>query len=452
MLKTAFVQITFYRDWSKTIQHVERLSKFDTLDYIIIVVDQTVHPDQIENLKRMYRGKPKLIVKQVEFRDNIPEFRNHYVEECKRLGVKYFITSDPDEWICEELFRDLRKIIEWAEEQGYTQLGLNCKEKFTDIEWLDELDKLKEAVQEIRESNYFKFLINKICCEKFRYEGVGTTKNVHETWGCPVHPQRGTYLPRKYYYIHEKSTYDIWRNGARNFVISGGDDNCGDLNEMWVEFRKIVKEKLGIDSWTEFERYIKSGKELPKELIDWIKRALVWKATDYGIETRQTAKWIIFHHRYLLNDPEIKRGIENPPKMTPEDEVEMYVRKVYFQVLGRHPDRPGLEFWKRQILEGKVRKEDLPRIFMASPEYREKFGIPIQLPTVGPVQIRLRPEDFIRILARNPIFFESIKPALDIGKFILNNIKNRDEFLKWFYMKKPYITLEELMQKIRECT
>ena len=107
MVKIAFCQCTFWRDWEKTKKHIEIVSKFDTIDYIIIVVDQTVPREEIEKVLREYRGKPQLIVKQVEFRDNLPEFRNHYVEECKRLGVKWYIVSDPDEWICEEVFKDI---------------------------------------------------------------------------------------------------------------------------------------------------------------------------------------------------------------------------------------------------------------------------------------------------------------------------------------------------------
>ena len=452
-MKIAFCQITYWRDWEKTLGHIEILKKFDTIDYIVIVVDHTVPKAEIENVLKSYDGKPKLIIYQTEFKDNLPMFRNEYVRICRELGVTWFIVSDPDEWICEDLFRDIRKIIDWAEEHGYNQLGINCREKFQDIEWLsaDQLDMLKEYPGGYRESTYYKFLINKICCEHFRYEGVGKTKNVHETWYCPYHPRRGAYLPKeKYWYVHEKSAYDIWRNAARNMFISGGGDNVGDINEMWVELRRIVKEDLGIDSWTEFESYIISGKSLPERLVRWVKRALTWKATDYGIETRQMAKWIIYHHRYLLQDPEIRYGVEHPPKLTPEDEVENYVRRCYFQVLGRHPDRDGLEYWKRMILEGKIRKEDLPNILRQSPEYMEKHILtaPVNLPV--DVRVNLSKDDIVAMIMRHPAWFTEIKPALDLGKFILTRIRDQEEFIRWFYSNKHSLDLRKLLEKLGE--
>ena len=434
-------------------KHIENWLPY--VDYVIIVVDETVSNEEIFDALDKFRN-PKLIIKRIPFPESIPEFRNQYVEKCKELGVKWFVVSDPDEWINEETRKDIRKIVEWAEKHGYTQLGLNCKEKFEPVEWLpfDQLDKLKEYPGGIRESTYYKFLINKICCERFKYEGVGKTKTVHETWGCPVHKQRGAYLPKdKYWYVHAKTAYDIWRNAARNLWLGGGGDNVGDLNEMWVELRKIVEEKLGITKWKDLEVYVVSGKPLPKELIDWVKKALTWKATDYGVETREFAKWVIFHHRYLLEDPEIKYGVEHPPKLTPEDEVETYVRRCYFQVLGRHPDRGGLEYYKKAILEGKIRREDLPRILMASPEYREKMALVTEKIRVNiPVDItvNLTEDVILQAIMKSRKWFTEVKPKYDLGKFILTSVSKPQELIRWFYLNKDTITLKDLLKKLEE--
>jgi len=458
MTKVAFVQCTFARDWDRTRKHVLRLAD-KPLDYIIIVTDETVSKEEIEKLKRVYEGlpyekKPMLIIKRVKFRDNIPAFRNEYVEVCKELGVDYFIVSDPDEWICEKLFLDIHKWIEWAEKHGFNQLGIRCIEKFEAIEWMDDLDRLKEVPGGYRESTYYKFLINKICCEEFAYRGVGKSKTVHETWGCPKHPRRGAYLPKEYYYVHEKSAYDIWRNASRNVFLGGGGDNVADLNPLWKPLREIAS-KLGCPDWTSFERYITSGRKLPPELIDWIKKALQMPPTDYGIETRQFAKFIIFHHRYLLNDPEIARLVREVPKKTPEVEVEEYVRKVYFQILGRHPDRQGLEYWKQQILIGRIRKEDLPMLLASSPEFREKHiltGERLSLKVPATVSIHLTEDVLINALMHSKTWYEEVKPKYDLGKFILMSIREPKEFIKWFYENRNRITLRDLIKKLMEAS
>ncbi len=453
-LKVAFCQITFRRDWELTKQHIR--DWLDHVDYVIIVVDETVPPEEVEKTRKKFNS-PKLIIKQVEFPDHIPEFRNYYVEEAKRLGVSWIVVSDADEWINEQTRKDIYKICSWAEEHGFTQVGICCREAFEPVEWLpfDRLDELKEYPGGYRESDYYKFLINKICCEKFRYEGVGVTKTVHEQWGCPIHKQRGVYLPKdKYWYEHRKSALDIWRNAARNLFLGGGGDNCGPINEMWMELRKICREKLGITKWKDFEEYITSGKPLPPELIDWIKRALVWKATDYGIETRETAKWIIFYHRYLLDDSDIKYGVEHPPKLTEEDEVENFVRKCYFAVLGRHPDREGLEFWKKAILEGKIKKEDLPKYLRSSPEYQEKFMLTAQkLPLNVPVSVNaaITEEALVSVLMRSKAWFSDIKPRLDLAKLIESFLNDRDSFYREFYERRHRITsLDELILLIKK--
>lgn len=450
-MKISFCQPTFKRDWNRTIKHIENWLPY--VDYIIIVVDETISSKEIKNVKKKFSSE-KLKIIHTKFEDNIPEYRNKYVELAKKLQINWIVVSDPDEWINLNLRKDIYKICQWADENGYTQLGINCHERFETVEWLpfDKLDELKEYPGGYRESNYYKFLINKICCDKFKYTGVGITRSVHETWGCPIHKQRGIYLPKdRYWYEHVKSAYDIWRNAARNLFIGGGGDNVGELNEMWIELRKICDE-CNIKSWREFEDYVINTKTISPKLLDWIKKALDWKATDYGVETRETAKWIIFHHRYLLDDPEIKYKVEHPPKLTKEDEIETYVRRCYFQFLGRHPDRGGLEYYKRLILEGRIRREDLPKMLMSSPEYREKFalereGVRLQVPVN--VDIQLTDEIIIQALMRSDKWFSNIKPTLDVGKFILDNIRDKEEFLKWFYKEKYNIKLKDIQKWLK---
>jgi hypothetical protein len=433
----AYCQATYVADFSDTLACVERVYKY--VDYVIIVEDGSLNELQRQKLK----AYPNLILKTVEFKDNLPEYRNAYLEEAKKLKADWVIVSDPDELFCEELLKDLRQIIDWAEANGYNMLGVNCREAFVAVEWLDDLDKLKESPGGYRESDFWKNLIFKLYPD-LRYEGVGKTKTVHETWYSCV-PWKAINLPKKYYYEHRKSALKIWRNAARNLFMGGGGDNVGDLNPYWVELRQIC-DKLGIKTWQEFESYLKKGNVAP-ELMDWLIKALNAKPTDYGVETRETAKYY-----FALHPEDITPGVEyllkNPPEMDEEAKVETYVRKVYFQVLGRHPDREGLETYKRQILEGVIAKEQLPEILKSSPEYQRKFPlikerVKIQVPVN--IDVGLNDEYFIEALMKSDLWFTEIKPQLDIGKFILSHVKNREQFLAWFYKNKDKIKPEDLL-------
>jgi len=405
-VKVAFCQCTYHADYQDTLKCVERVAPY--VDYVIIVEDGTLTDEQRQKLRQF----KNLILKTVEFKDNIPEFRNQYIEEAKRLGVDWVCVSDPDELYSESLVKDLRQILEWAEANGINMLGVNCREYFENIEWLDELDLIKEVPGGYRESNFWKTLIFKVYPD-LRYEGVGRTKTVHETWRSSV-PWRTRYLPKKYYYEHRKSAFKIWRNAARNLFMGGGGDNVGELNPFWVELRKICDE-LGIKNWRSFEEYCKKGKIHPK-LKDWMVKALSAPPTNWGTETRETAKWYFAMHRDEIT-PEILNKLKNPPKLTEREEIEHYVTKCYFDILGRHPDEKGKNVYVNAILQGKIKKEDLPKILRSSPEYREKFGLAspaetVRIPVPVNVDIQLTAETFLEALMKSKTYWEEIKPKL----------------------------------------
>lgn len=446
--------ISYDRDCERTYDRIKENAPY--FDYCIVIVEKQ-RPCTNEQLKRLEALGDNVIVRQKPFNDNLPEFRNHYIEAAKEIkeneGWKdlWIAVSDADESFCQELREDIKNVVADAEKKGASLLGINCIEHFESIEWMDELDWLKETPAGYKSSKFYKQLIFKICCDKFKYEGVGTAKNVHETWGCPDHPFTPMNLPRKYYYTHSKSGLDIWRNAARNLVIGGGGDNVADLNPMWTELRNIM-EKLRIETWKEFENYITTTEMIPDKLRNWIKTALVFSASDYGTETRETAKWIVYHHRYLIKDGEIEHGIQNPPQPTELDEIENFVRKCYFDILGRHPDRGGLERYLERIRSGNLTKEDVINELKSSSEYLQKFGSEgedVSLSDMVKIDINVRGLDdntLLRALMKSEIFQEKFKPALDLGNFILSNVKNKNDFINEFYKDMTYEELKEWLK------
>jgi hypothetical protein len=427
-MKVAYCQCTYDKDFTDTLECMKSAGEF--VDYKIVVEDGTLTPEEREMLSEETGGT---VVLTVLFQDNIPNFRNHYVRECQRLGVDWILVSDPDEHFNEALFVDIHKIVYEMESKGYNMAGINCIEAFKTEEWLDELDKLKETPGG-RESSFYKNLLYK-CYPDLVVEGIGETKNVHETWYSPTHQWVTCNLPKKYSYTHRKSALKIWRNAARNVFIGGGGNNVGNGNPLWGTLRTFAL-NTGIGSWAEFEKYVEEGKNITKDsfLYKWAVTALTFSASNWGIECRELAKWLFFYNKHLVYD-EVIKSLKTLPKMSARDEVENFVTEKYFKVLGRHPDAQGLTSYTELILSGKLKKEELEQQLRSSPEYIEKFGEVVDVTIPVSVKPIMTPEIARAILSRSRIYREDIKPKMDVGEFILNQVRNREEFLKWFYSR-----------------
>ncbi len=308
-------------------------------------------------------------VETVPFLDNLPMFRNAYLEQAKKIDpYAWILVSDPDELMSESLCTELRSIVKALEAEGYNMAGINCVEAFECVEWLDDLDKLKECPGGYRKSTFFKNLLFKLS-PNLRYEGVGVSKTVHETWYSPDIPWRTVNLDTRFWYEHRKSALKIWRNAARNVFMGGGGDNYGDLIPEWRELRQICS-RLGLNTWRKYEEYVKKGNVAP-ELKNFLIKCLTLPATNWGTEYREMAKWYFALHRDEAT-AEVMEKIKRVPPMPKESEVEAWVTKCYFDVLGRHPDGQGKQFYTEMILQGRIPREALPQILMQSDEYKQK--------------------------------------------------------------------------------
>ena len=436
-----YCQATYQADFQDTTKCVQRVSPH--VDFTIIVEDGSLTDEQRQWLKAQ-----GCIVKTFEFKDNLPEMRQQYLEEAKKIDPHAWIAvSDPDELYSEELAKNLRPLVEQGEAEGYNMLPIHVRDQFESIEWLDELDRLKEVPGGYRETDYWKPLLLFQLNPDTQYSGVGETKNVHETLESSV-PWRAKNLPKKYFYVHKKSALKIWRNASRNMFISGGGDNVGALNKFWVELRGIC-DSLGVKTWRQFEDSLKKG-DVDEELKKWLVDALQAPPTRWGIETRETAKYYFAMHPKEIT-PEIKQRIDTVPKLTPEIEVENYVTRCYYQVLGRHPDAEGLRNYADAILSGRLKREVLPDILKASREYRKKMGEPpigreerVRLQVPVDVDIRISEADFVKALRKSDVYWRTIKPRLDLGKFVETFVKDKEEFYQWFYKNKDDTSFSDL--------
>jgi len=358
--KIIYCQATYQADYLDTVKCVERVSPY--VDNTIIVEDGSL--DQIEKDWLLSKG---CIVKTYKFQDNLPAMRNEYLEEVKKLDPHaWIIVSDPDELISENTCRDLRRIIQMAEAEGHNMIGINAHDIWIDADQMDEGIKQKEAPY--KESDFWKYLIFKIAPD-YRYEGVGHAKNVHETWFAPSLYRSAIHLTKEYYYEHHKSLLKIYRNAARNMFIGGSGDNLGDLNPTFVQLHKLTK-TFGIDTWPLFEQAMTAGNINPE-----IKEFLIEHRSDskfsWESEVREMFKWYFGMHPDENTEGWISEY--TAPLPGSREDIDNYVSSVYFGVLGRCPDEIGKNHYVQAILNGELKKEQLPAIFVNSDEYKTKF-------------------------------------------------------------------------------
>lgn len=449
-MKIVFCQATYKDDFELTKECIARVSPH--VDATVIVYDQTMTDEQMAWLENWCDSGEERYKVYCEFKDVMADMNNAYLEKAKEIGADWVCASDPDELYSEELAVNLRDVIEQHNEQGYNLLPVHSRDQFENVEWLDELDLLKETPGGYRESSFWKpILIYKVCPD-LKYEGVGVEKNVHMMLRTSVGwiPRN---LPKELSYVHKKSAFQIWRNAARNFFIGGGGDNVGRINSLWEPLR-VICARFKVRDWGDFQEFVKDGRGVGDEKFEkWLKDALQAVPTTWGTETRETAKWFFTFHPELVTD-EIRSLIENPPKMTPEIEAENLITRLYFEVFGRHPDEAGKAFYVERILKGEMDSDAIVAALMTSEEYlllsgksrREIEQVKVKVPVN--VTVNITEDTFVEALKRSGTYWERIKPKIDIGNHLIGTLKNakRKEFLEWYYKNHTTMGAQDLVQ------
>ena len=321
---------------------------------------------------------------------------------------------------------------------------------------------LTKYPDDIVETNDHKYMLMK-CYPDLVWGGGGRTKNVHTTWGSPSHPWNAANLQPEMWYLHRKTPLQVYSSAARNMFVSGGGANLGDINDMWVELKAMMKD-LEVKTWPELERFVQSDDDAGQwapyhhtpqiaKLIDWIARALTWKATDYGTETRQTALWVIFWHRDLLDVPAIAAGIKNPPKVDEAVRLERFVQSKYVEVLQRWPDKQGLDSYIRKIKSGELEEKHLDAALRESSEYREKRDLTdkiaggggggdkgkkeeeevVRIPLPVTAEVRWTEDLMMQTIMSSKMFRERMRPRYDLGKALEDVLMSGKEDAKEFY-------------------
>jgi len=447
MPKIIFCQATYKADLEDTLKCIERVSPH--VDATVIAFDQSLTMDEMLDAVEPFDDFHVYLV-QFEWKDNMPEMRNAYLHKAKELKADWVVVSDPDELYSEALAKNLKEIIADYDRQGANLIAVPCVDQFENVEWLDEHDLMKETPGGYRETDFWKPLLIFKVYEDTQYIGVGIEKNVHEQLAGTT-PIKSARLPKEYHYVHKKSALRIWRNAARNMYIGGGGDNVGEVNPYWMRLKTLLAEE-NVHSWPQFEAYVEEGTDSPA-FHEWLDEALSAPPTNWGTETREMAKWYFTLHRDQVTQ-RLEEKIKSPPEMTGDIELENYIVRTYFQILGRHPDEEGKTHYMRQIKAGVMQREMLAHILMQSPEYQARVGKKqvgvresIRIPIPVRVDIQLDAPIFIQALQMSKTWWEIIKPKMDVGGFILEGLTAGDtKFIEWFYENRNDIGIQDLTE------
>jgi len=403
------------------------------VDRYVVIVDESVTEEQKQRLRDL-----GCEVYFHPWEDSMVKMRNQYLEKCQTDD--WIIVHDPDEWFCEKFCEDVKEIFETAEKDDLALLLINSHDILYDAD-----GSTKEVV-----SDFFKNLIFQHK-EGTRYEGGGEVKEVHETLIIPGLARVVRLSKENYWYEHVKYWHEVWERAARNVFLAGGGNNVGERNPSWKPLREICDD-LGLDNWPKAREYLRKG-DIDPRLKQWL-----WdnrfEGFDFDHEEMEFGRW---YYEYL--HPE-EAGPWAPVTVLQKGslpEVMAYIEDQYMQVLGRHAEQEGKEYYAKAILEGRISREALPEILKRSLEYKQKVaektpiqGETIRIPVPVSVDIQITEDIFLEALKRSDLYWEKIKPRLDVGAFVEGTFGEEEwrNFQQWFYEKEP--TLKQFVNKLSE--
>lgn len=408
------------------------------VDRYVVIVDESVTDEQRQKLRDL-----GCEVYFHPWEDSMVKMRNQYLEKCQTDD--WIIVHDPDEWFCEKFCEDVRKICKKAENDDLVLLLINSHD--TTIK--------EDASRDESVSDFFKNLIFQKK-EGTRYEGVGEVKEVHETLIIPGLTKAMRLPKEKYWYEHTKYWHEVWERAARNVFMAGGGNNSGTRNSSWRPLRDICDE-LGLDAWPEAREYFRKG-DIDPRLKEWLWENR-FEGFDFDHEEMEFGRWYfeyLHQEERVFSDGRVWEAVTEVPEDSPAG-VMKYVENVYLEILGRHAEQEGKEIYAKAIMAGQIRREDLPEILKQSREYQQKVEEPpsiqgetIRIPVPVNVDIQMTPKFILEAMKKSDSYWWEIKPMMDLGGFILDSLKEPEEFLKWFYTNREEATPQDFFSKLME--
>jgi hypothetical protein len=398
-------------------------------DRMVVVIDETVTEKQKQQLQDAGAE-----VYMHPWEDNMVKMRNQLLQKLQTGD--WAVCFDPDECYDEKFCKDLPKIIAKAEEQGIGLLIVAAHD-----ETLMNNGSVSKSVSGFKKPWIFKKNLG------MHYEGVGETRNVHET---PVLAPNTKIeaLADEYFYTHYKYEWEIWERAARNVFMCGGGGNVGERNTQWKRLRTIC-DSLGIKNWTQARAYFRRGKVDPA-LLQWLIDNR-FEGTDYEHEMKDFFLW----YKYLHPDELRNFEAEPNPKEGTTKEIEKYVETTFRDIVGSEIPEADKQGLTEMIMDGRIPRNALPNVLNRykqgqPPPAQAKTGEKVRIPVPVDVDVRVTEDLFEKALLKSRLYWERIKPRMDVGKFIEDHIWDRTKFYRWFYENQEQLKIDDIFYYAEE--
>ena len=106
--KIAYIQTIYVNDFDNALRNVYAFKDFGPDIKCIVVYDDTITQPMV----RSFQDTINVTLKYSKWLDDLPRQRNVALNEARKLGAEWVISSDPDEHYNEDFIRDIRSIIQ----------------------------------------------------------------------------------------------------------------------------------------------------------------------------------------------------------------------------------------------------------------------------------------------------------------------------------------------------
>jgi SAM-dependent methyltransferase len=400
--------------FDELIDHIIRIYQSKAFDRIVVVCNnlgQTKRwsKEQLESLHNY-----GVETYEREWNNSFPDARNDYIQKCQHGD--YIVVSDTDEHFNDKFLSDIDKIFNQMNNQKKIYARINAHDKTYPYNWKKDDSEPPELV-----SGHMKLLIFKYI-PGLHYQGIGETKNIHETLMPPPPRDFVIDLSKEYYYVHTKTEQEIWARALRNVVTGGGGNNAGEHNKAWKPLLEICS-NLNIHTYYELDDYLKAG-NIDQILKDWI-----IQNRQMGMNYENEMVDIFKYYFYYLHPEEKPVDIDIIDELDPHGLAALmsFVGDQYIEILGRHASDKERYSYAIAIIEGRLTKDELAEIFRQSDEYKQKHQSLVPTPKEPvenlplahlPISVDLKLTENIidQILRHSKFYNQHIKSLVELGK------------------------------------